>query len=423
MVCAAHTIDPELIKKGVVVTAALDGVVVLDLSRVLAGPWATQNLADLGAEVIKVERPEHGDDTRRWGPPFVSHKSTNDQDAAYFFCCNRGKKSVTIDFTIPQGRDVLLQLVKKADVLVENFKTGGLARYGLDYESLSKVNPRLIYCSITGFGQTGPEASRPGYDALIQAMGGLMSITGESDAVPGGGPQKVGVALIDVLTGVYATSAILAALYQRERTGEGQSIDMALLDVQVAALANQASSYLLGGDVPQRIGSGHPSIVPYQPFVCADGHIMLAIGNDGQFVNFCQAAGCASLADDERFKTNPLRVQNRDALVAILESYTKQRTIDEWRELGIQYGFPCGPINTIDRVFEEEQVKARGLQVTVPSNTYGDVDLVANPMRLSKSPVRYNDAPPALGENTNDVLKQLGFDEQAIAELKAQGAI
>src|SRR5690606_28349625 len=284
-------------------TAALQDIVVLDLSRILAGPWSTQNLADLGADVIKVERPGTGDDTRRWGPPFATDPDGVSGDAAYFFCCNRGKRSITLDFTVDAGRSVLLELVKKADILVENYKVGGLKKYGLDYDTLSQINPRLIYCSVTGFGQSGPYATRPGYDALIQAMGGLMSITGESDDVPGGGPQKVGVAVVDILTGLYATSAILAALHQRGRTGKGQHIDVSLLDVQVAMLANQASNYLIGNQVPGRLGSAHPSIVPYQPFACADGHVMLAIGNDTQFANLCLAAGCPDLATDPRFAT------------------------------------------------------------------------------------------------------------------------
>ena len=270
---------------------ALDGIKIVDLSRVLAGPWSTQNLADLGADVIKVERPGVGDDTRSWGPPFVSRTEGNAQDAAYFFCANRNKRSLTLDFTTEKGRDILFKLIAQADVLIENYKVGGLKKYGLDYDSLSRINPRLIYCSITGFGQDGPYADRPGYDALVQAMGGLMSITGEPDDVPGGGPQKVGVAVVDILTGLYATNAILAALLHRAKSDQGQHIDIALLDVQVATLANQAGNYLLSGYVPQRMGSAHPSIVPYQPFACADGHVMLAIGNDSQFTALCRAAG------------------------------------------------------------------------------------------------------------------------------------
>jgi crotonobetainyl-CoA:carnitine CoA-transferase CaiB-like acyl-CoA transferase len=403
--------------------AALQGVTVLDLSRVLAGPWSTQNLADLGADVIKVERPGHGDDTRSWGPPFVDAANGPGKDAAYFFCCNRGKRSMTLDFTVEQGRAVLLDLARKADILVENYKVGGLRKYGLDYESLSKINPKLVYCSITGFGQTGPYAERPGYDALVQAMGGLMSITGEPDGTPGGGPQKVGVAVVDILTGLYATSAILAALYHRTQSGKGQHIDIALLDVQVAALANQASNYVLGGMVPKRMGSAHPSIVPYQPFACADGYVMLAIGNNTQFEAFCHAAGCEGLAQDERFGSNALRVQHRETLVPLLRERVALKTVDQWCRLADDHGFPCGPINTIDRVFADPQVQSRGMCVTVPSEGYGDVDLVANPMRLSGTPITYNVAPPALGQDTEAVLAELGLDSAAIASLRKAKAI
>lgn len=411
--------------------AALQGVTVLDLSRILAGPWSTQNLADLGADVIKVERPGAGDDTRGWGPPFVARTDAEPdvdtgpsaRDAAYYFCANRGKRSITLDFTKPEGREVLLQLVAKADVLVENYKVGGLKKYGLDYETLAKVNPSLVYCSITGFGHSGPYAERPGYDALIQAMGGLMSITGEPDGTPGGGPQKVGVAVVDILTALYATSAILAALFHRSRTGEGQHIDIALLDVQVATLANQASNYLLGGVVPGRLGSAHPSIVPYQPFACADGYVMLAIGNDTQFANFCDAAGVAALAQDERFATNAARVRNRTELVPLLQQRMMTKTIDEWCTLGNQRNFPCGPINTIDRVFDDPQVRARGMQVQVESPHYGAINLVANPMKLSGTPAVQAVAPPALGVHTDDVLAELGLGAEAVTALRDKGVI
>ena len=404
-------------------SAALEGVVVLDLSRILAGPWSTQNLADLGADVIKVERPGPGDDTRSWGPPFVTTADGGRGDAAYFFCANRGKRSVTLDFTKAEGQKVILELAARADVLVENYKVGGLKKYGLDYDSLVKVNPGLIYCSITGFGQTGPYAERPGYDALIQAMGGLMSITGEPDAVPGGGPQKVGVAVVDIFTGLYATSAILAALYARTRTGKGQHIDVALLDVQVATLANQAGNYLLGGRVPGRLGSAHPSIVPYQPFACADGYVMLAIGNDTQFAALCAAAGCPQVADDSRFSTNAQRVAHRDLLVGLLQERLNTKTIDEWCALGIEKGFPCGPINTIDRVFDDPQVKARNLRVDVPSERYGALPLVASPMKMSGTPVTYTAPPPTLGEHTEQVLTELGLNPQAIQALRDGGVI
>lgn len=404
-------------------SGALEGITVLDLSRILAGPWSTQNLADLGADVIKVERPGVGDDTRSWGPPFVGNVDGTDRDAAYFFCANRNKRSLTLDFTGEAGRAVLHKLVAKADVLVENYKVGGLKKYGLDYATLSAINPQLIYCSITGFGQDGPYAERPGYDALIQAMGGLMSITGEPDSAPGGGPQKVGVAVVDILTGLYATNAILAALYHRTRTGQGQAIDIALLDVQVAALANQAGNYLLAGQVPARMGSAHPTIVPYQPFACADGHVMLAIGNDRQFAGFCHAAGSADLASDARFSSNAARVQNRSELLALIEPLMLLRTIDEWCQCAEQAGFPCGPINTIDRVFADPQVQSRGMQVRMTSSAYGDLDLVGSPMRLSRTPVTYRHAPPALGADTDAILQESGLSPDELAVLRKSSTI
>jgi crotonobetainyl-CoA:carnitine CoA-transferase CaiB-like acyl-CoA transferase len=402
---------------------ALDGIKIVDLSRVLAGPWSTQNLADLGADVIKVERPGVGDDTRSWGPPFVSHTEGDAQDAAYFFCANRNKRSLTLDFTTEKGRDILIKLIAQADVLIENYKVGGLKKYGLDYDSLSRINPRLIYCSITGFGQDGPYADRPGYDALVQAMGGLMSITGEPEEVPGGGPQKVGVAVVDILTGLYATNAILAALLHRAKSDQGQHIDIALLDVQVATLANQAGNYLLSGNVPQRMGSAHPSIVPYQPFVCADGHVMLAIGNDGQFTALCRAAGQADIASDVRFATNAMRVQHRAELLGLLTPLIQQHSIERWCELAQQEGFPCGPINTIDRVFRDPQVRAREMQIQMDSPSYGSLDLVASPMRLSASPVSYRLAPPSLGQDTQDVLRELHYSDDEISSLRDSGVI
>ncbi len=398
---------------------ALDGIRVLDLSRILAGPWSTQNLADLGAEVIKVERPGVGDDTRSWGPPFVTQADGDGRDAAYFFCANRNKRSLTLDFTTEAGKAVLHKLVQKADVLVENYKVGGLQKAGLDYATLSLINPQLIYCSITGFGQHGPYAERPGYDALIQAMGGLMSITGEPD----GAPQKVGVAVVDILTGLYATNAILAALIHRSRTQQGQHIDIALLDVQVAALANQAGNFLMGGQVPARIGSAHPSIVPYQPFACADGYVMLAIGNDSQFASLCRAAECPELALESRFTTNAARVAHRAALLDILAPLMLRHTIDQWCSLAEREGFPCGPINTIDRVFADPQVQARGMQVTMQSEHYGALDLVASPIKLSKTPVSYRHAPPVLGQDTLTVLDELGLSASEIDALRSDGVI
>jgi crotonobetainyl-CoA:carnitine CoA-transferase CaiB-like acyl-CoA transferase len=402
---------------------ALDGIKIVDLSRVLAGPWSTQNLADLGADVIKVERPGVGDDTRSWGPPFVSRTEGDAQDAAYFFCANRNKRSLTLDFTTEKGRDILFKLIAQADVLIENYKVGGLKKYGLDYDSLSRINPRLIYCSITGFGQDGPYADRPGYDALVQAMGGLMSITGEPDEVPGGGPQKVGVAVVDILTGLYATNAILAALLHRAKSDQGQHIDIALLDVQVATLANQAGNYLLSGNVPQRMGSAHPSIVPYQPFACADGHVMLAIGNDSQFAALCRAAGQSAIASDVRFATNAMRVRHRAELLDLLIPLMQQHGVERWCELAQQEGFPCGPINTIDRVFHDPQVRAREMQIQMNSPSYGALDLVASPMRLSASPVSYRRAPPSLGQDTQDILLELHYSDDEISSLRDSGVI
>ena len=402
---------------------ALDDIKVVDLSRVLAGPWSTQNLADLGADVIKIERPGVGDDTRSWGPPFVSHTEGDAQDAAYFFCANRNKRSLTLDFTTDKGREILIKLIAQADVLIENYKVGGLKKYGLDYDSLSRINPRLIYCSITGFGQDGPYADRPGYDALVQAMGGLMSVTGEPDDVPGGGPQKVGVAVVDILTGLYATNAILAALFHRAKSNQGQHIDIALLDVQVAALANQSGNYLLSGSVPQRMGSAHPSIVPYQPFACADGHVMLAIGNDGQFTSLCRAAGQAAIASDERFATNAMRVRHRAELLEVLTPLMRQHGVERWCELAQQEGFPCGPINTIDRVFRDPQVRAREMHIQMNSPSYGALDLVASPMRLSASPVSYRRAPPSLGQDSHEVLRELQYSDDEIDSLRDSGVI
>jgi len=402
---------------------ALDGIKIVDLSRVLAGPWSTQNLADLGADVIKVERPGVGDDTRSWGPPFVSRTEGDAQDAAYFFCANRNKRSLTLDFTTEKGRYILIKLIAQADVLIENYKVGGLKKYGLDYDSLSRINPRLIYCSITGFGQDGPYADRPGYDALVQAMGGLMSTTGEPDEVPGGGPQKVGVAVVDILTGLYATNAILAALLHRAKSDQGQHIDIALLDVQVATLANQAGNYLLSGNVPQRMGGAHPSIVPYQPFACADGHVMLAIGNDSQFAALCRAVGQSAIASDVRFATNAMRVRHRAELLDLLIPLMQKHGVEGWCELAQQEGFPCGPINTIDRVFRDPQVRAREMQIQMDSPSYGSLDLVASPMRLSASPVSYRLAPPSLGQDTQDVLRELHYSDDEISSLRDSGVI
>ena len=405
-------------------SGALEGIRVLDLSRILAGPWATQNLADLGAEVIKIEKPREGDDTRQWGPPFVSPASgARLRESTYFLCCNRGKRSMAVDFTQPQGADLLKRMAGEVDILVENFKVGGLAAYGLDYASLSELHPRLIYCSITGFGQSGPYATRPGYDALIQAMGGLMSITGEADVRPGGGPQKVGVAIIDLLSGMYATTAILAALHERARSGRGQHIDISLFNVQAAALANQASAFLIAGQVPGRLGSAHPSIAPYQPFATRDGHVMLAIANDRQFTEFCESAGQGELARDSRFTNNEDRVRHRDALVAAISSLTVMKSTEEWTALGVKHGFPCGPINSIDRVFKDPHARATGLTYKINHPALGEIESVINPMRFSRSSASSRRAPPGLGEHTQEVLEEFGLSASDIDALKRSGSI
>ncbi|ARB45084.1 CaiB/BaiF CoA transferase family protein [Alloalcanivorax xenomutans] len=403
-------------------SGALSHLRVLDLSRVLAGPWAGQILGDLGAEVIKVERPGSGDDTRIWGPPYAKDAEGHDSDqSAYYLCTNRNKKSVAIDIAHPEGQALIRELAAQSDVVIENFKKDGLRRYGLDYESLSEDNPGLIYCSITGFGQTGPYSSRPGYDFLIQAMGGLMSITGHRDGEPGAGPMKVGVALTDITTGLYSTIAILGALEHRNQTGEGQHIDMALLDVQVACLANQTLNYLTTGQAPTRMGNAHPSVVPYQDFPTADGDVILAIGNDGQFARFCEVAGHPEWAADDRYATNRARVDNRDTLIPLMRQTTVMRTTREWIEVLEQAGVPCGPVNSIADVFQDPHVQARGMQLEMPHPSLGTVPQVASPLRLSASPVEYRTAPPLLGEHTDEVLAQtLGLSAEAIQRLRAE---
>ena len=405
---------------------ALAGIKVLDLSRVLAGPWATQMLADLGADVIKVERPVAGDDTRHWGPPFLKNDAGNDtREASYFTACNRNKRSITVDMAHPEGQALLRRMAQEADVVVENFKVGGLKQYGLDYDSLKAMNPRLIYCSITGFGQQGPYAERAGYDLMVQAMCGLMSITGHADGQPGGGPLKVGVAVIDVFTGLYASNAILAALNARDNartgTGQGQYIDIALLDVGMAVLANQAAGYLATGQAPGRAGNIHPSLAPYQDFPSRDGNVLLAIGNDGQFARFCQACGHPEWAQDVRFATNTARVQNRTALLALMVPVMQTRTTAEWIALLEDKAVPCGPINTIAQAFDDPQVQARGIRQMLPRQA-GDgitqIATVANPMRLSATPVSYRSAPPALGQHTHEVLRELGLNASEVAALQ-----
>lgn len=400
----------------------LSHIRVLDLTRILAGPWATQNLADLGAEVIKIERPGSGDDTRAWGPPFLKDRHGEDSaESAYYLSVNRGKKSVTLDIAAPEGGRIARELAAKCDVLVENYKVGGLKKYGLDYESLRKLNPGLIYCSVTGFGQDGPYAARPGYDFIFQGMGGFMSITGERDDLPGGGPQKAGIAVTDVLTGLYACIAINAAIVHRERTGQGQCIDMALMDTLVAFNANQILNYWCSGNIPRRWGNAHINICPYQVFATSDGHLILAVGNDSQFRNFCKAAGREELSEDARFRTNPDRLKNRDLLVPIVEAIMCGRSKNAWISALEAAGVPCGPINNMQEVFENPQVRHRGLRVEIP-HPAGSVPTVASPMRFSETPVTYDVPPPMLGQHTDEILQGLlGMSAQQIADLRESG--
>jgi crotonobetainyl-CoA:carnitine CoA-transferase CaiB-like acyl-CoA transferase len=406
-------------------SGALSHIRVLDLSRVLAGPWCGQILGDLGAEVIKVERPGSGDDTRHWGPPYIKDAEGNDsREAAYFQSANRNKQSLTLDFTKPEGQRLVRELVAQCDVLLENFKVGGLAAYGLDYESLKAINPRLIYCSITGFGQTGPYARRAGYDFMIQGLGGLMSLTGRPEGEEGAGPMKVGVALTDILTGLYATVGVLAALNQRDQSGIGQHIDVALLDVQVACLANQAMNYLSTGVSPKRLGNAHPNIVPYQDFPSADGNFILAVGNDGQFRKFCEVAGIAQLADDPRFASNKARVAHRAELIPLLRQATVFKTTAQWIESLEKAGVPCGPINDLEQVFADPQVKARGLRLELPNAMGSSTPQVASPLRLSATPVDYRSAPPLLGQHTESLLQRLlGLDEEQVTALREAGVV
>ncbi len=386
----------------------LKGIRVLDLSRILAGPWATQLLADYGATIWKIERPEVGDDTRHWGPPFLKDPQGIDTaESAYYLSTNRGKQSIAVDITTESGQAIIRKLVARADILVENFKVGGLEKYGLDYATLSAEHPGLIYCSITGFGQTGPDAGLAGYDAMVQARGGLMSITGERDGLPGAGPQKVGVAVADLMAGMYAVSAILAALHHREKSGEGQQIDLGLLDTQVAWLANQNMNYLIGGEAPVRQGTAHPNIVPYQAPPTGDGFLMLAVGNDRQFAACCKVLGQPELARDPRFVTNRQRVKYREQLILLLEALFRQKTTTEWRTLLAAEQVPCGPINNIDEVFSDPQVLSRGMRLDLPHPVAGHVPQVANPVKFSRTPVEYQGAPPLLGADTETVLNWL----------------
>ena len=404
---------------------ALSHIRVLDLSRVLAGPWCAQNLADLGADVIKVERPGAGDDTRHWGPPFAKDPNGQDtEESAYFICINRNKRSITVDISKPEGQDIIRQLAAQSDVVIENYKVGDLAKYGLDYESLRKIKSDLIYCSITGFGQTGPYAHRPGYDFIIQGMGGFMSVTGEKDELPGGGPQKAGVAIADLFTGMYATSAVLAAVVHRDRTGEGQYIDLALLDVQIATMANVASNYLTSGHSPERWGNASPNIVPYQTFKAADGWMIVAAGNDSQFRHFVQTGDEEHLADNPLYATNPERIRHRETLIPLLQTMALKKTRSEWIEALDHANVPCGPINNFEEVFDNEQVIARNIKMEMPHPTAGKVPLVRSPMRLSATPVVENRPPPLLGQHTSEVLKErLGLSDTEIQQLKDQGII
>ena len=405
-------------------TSALGHLRVLDLTRVLAGPWCTQLLADLGADVIKVERPGSGDDTRGWGPPYLKDAEGHDtSEAAYYLAANRNKRSITVDITRPEGQDLVRRLARQSDIVVENYKVDQLTQFGLDYRTLAQEHPRLIYCSITGFGQTGPHRERPGYDFIIQGSGGFMSITGERDDRPGGGPQKAGVAVSDLMTGMYATVAILAAVAHRERSGAGQYIDLALYDVMVAMLANMNMNYLTSGRPPGRAGNAHQNIVPYQVFAAADGHVIVAVGNDGQFIKFCEVAGRPEFADDPRFARNADRVRHRAVLVPMLEEIIRTRPVAHWVEALDAAKVPCGPINDIAQALADPQIAARGMRVDLPHALAGTVPLVANPIKLSATPAAYDRPPPRLGEHTDQVLQELRLSESDIARLRSSGVV
>ena len=403
----------------------LSHIRVLDLSRVLAGPWAGQNMADLGAEVIKVERPKTGDDSRAYGPPWMKDEQGNEtSEAAYFMAANRGKKSITVNLTHPEGQALVRDLAAKCDVLIENYKVGDLDRYGLGYKDLSKINPGLVYCSVTGFGQTGPFREKPGYDFMAQGMAGLMSVTGIPDGEPGGGPMRVGVPVIDIFTGMYATIAINAALAHRAVTGVGQHVDVALLDSCIALLANQGMTYLSTGESPQRLGNTHPSIVPYQVFPTSDGSVILACGNDNLFAKFCAAAHRDDLPQDERFTKNANRVKHRATLVPVLEDIFKQRSTEDWVNALETAGVPCGPINTVAQAFANPQVQSRGMQIQLPHPLAGQVPLMGSPMKFSGTPVEHKLAPPVLGQHAEEILEQiLGMDAPAREKLRASGAM
>jgi crotonobetainyl-CoA:carnitine CoA-transferase CaiB-like acyl-CoA transferase len=401
--------------------APLAGIRVLDLSRVLAGPWCTQNLADLGAEVVKIERPGAGDDTRHWGPPYLKDEAGQDTtEAAYYLSANRNKYSVALDIATPRGAELVRELARTSDILVENFKVGGLAKYGLDYATLSGINPALIYCSITGFGQTGPYAGRPGYDFMIQGMGGLMSTTGERDDLPGGGPQKAGVAVADLMTGMYSTVGVLAALHERTRSGLGQHIDMALLDCQVAMMANHNLNFMTTGVAPARAGNAHQNLVPYQVFAASDGHLIVAVGNDKQFRAYCNVIGMTELASDPRFSTNPQRVMNRLQLIPTLAERMATGARDYWLGELERAGVPAGPINTLDQVYDDPQVRAREMRRELPHPSAGTAPIAASPLKFSATPVQYHRPPPTLGQHTEQILRdRLGLSDDAIAALGA----
>ncbi len=403
----------------------ISGIKVLDLSRILAGPWSTQLLSDLGADVVKVERPEGGDDTRGWGPPFLAgEKDSAPGESAYFLSANRGKQSITVDISTPEGQALLRDLARTADVFVENYKVGDMKRYGLDYAALAEINPRLIYCSITGFGQTGPYSTRAGYDFVIQAMGGLMSITGQSDEQPGGGAQKCGVPIADLMTGMYASAGILSALLERTSSGKGQYIDMSLIDTQIAWLANQASNYLVSGKPPVRWGNAHPNLVPYQSFTASDGDLIVAVGNDRQFGGLCRTLGDKDLADDERFATNAQRLKHRATLVAALSELFARAPKSHWLDQLERAGVPCGPIQSIPEALADEHVLARGMVFSLPHSNGVPVPQIANPIKFSRSRIHYRRAPPALGEHTDEILAtELGRSEHEISDLRRKGVI
>ncbi len=403
---------------------ALEHLKVLDLSRVLAGPFLAQNLADFGAEVIKVERPHHGDESRTFPPYLKDSDGESTEDSAYFMSINRGKRSVTIDISTPRGQALVKQLAAQCDILIENYKVGDLKRYGLDYESIKTVSPNIIYCSITGFGQTGPYRNRPGYDYIFQAMSGLMSLTGERDDLPGGGPAKVGLAICDVITGIYSSFAVMTALAHRNETGQGQYIDMSLLDTTIAAISHINMNYLIGGTVPKRMGTAHPSIVPYQVFNASDGQMVVAVGNDSQFKKLCELIDTPQLLADERFSSNVSRVQHRDALVPLIQQAFAHNTTTHWVTLLTAAGVPCGPINNLQQVFDDPHIQHRGTRTEMPHPRAGTLPILANPARLSATPASYDRAPPLLGEHTREVLGEwLGLSSADMDSLATEGVI